>query len=89
MADGVCRGDNIISPDLHLERPTVYLDQWVWIRLAKVAEGGPPPSNRCRRVAAVALRSSSRCGVSAFDHSLLRDSPSDPAAKEDARPSDG
>lgn len=27
--------------DLHTSRPSVYLDQWVWVRLACVAEGKP------------------------------------------------
>jgi hypothetical protein len=28
-------------PDLHALRPCVYLDQWVWIRLARAASGEP------------------------------------------------
>jgi hypothetical protein len=28
-------------PDLHSPRPSVYLDQWVWIRLARTANGEP------------------------------------------------
>jgi hypothetical protein len=28
-------------PDLHPPRPCVYLDQWVWIRLARAANGEP------------------------------------------------
>ena len=28
-------------PDLHPQRPCVYLDQWVWIRLARAANGEP------------------------------------------------
>jgi hypothetical protein len=28
-------------PDLHPPRPCVYLDQWVWIRLARAAKGDP------------------------------------------------
>jgi len=27
--------------DLHVSRPSVYLDQWVWIRLARAASGEP------------------------------------------------
>jgi hypothetical protein len=29
------------SIDLHMNRPSVYLDQWVWLRLAKAAAGEP------------------------------------------------
>lgn len=29
------------TADLHTRRPSVYLDQWVWIRLAKVVAGRP------------------------------------------------
>jgi hypothetical protein len=28
-------------PDLHPSRPCIYLDQWVWIRLARAANGEP------------------------------------------------
>jgi hypothetical protein len=28
-------------PDLHPSRPCVYLDQWVWIRLARAANREP------------------------------------------------
>jgi len=27
--------------DLHINRPSVYLDRWVWIRLARAANGAP------------------------------------------------
>ncbi|MGI5493222.1 hypothetical protein [Microtetraspora malaysiensis] len=29
------------APDLHTARPSVYLDQWVWIRLARANVGNP------------------------------------------------
>ena len=40
-------------PDLHPARPCVYLDQWVWIRLARAANGEPRESSDLRVLAAV------------------------------------
>ena len=31
----------VLLGDLHTSRPSVYLDQWVWVRLASVVEGKP------------------------------------------------
>ena len=31
----------VLLGDLHTSRPSVYLDQWVWVRLASVLEGKP------------------------------------------------
>jgi hypothetical protein len=40
-------------PDLHPARPSVYLDQWVWIRLAKAAKGEPREASDLQVLAAV------------------------------------
>ena len=40
-------------PDLHPSRPSVYLDQWVWIRLARAANGEPHEEADLRVLAAV------------------------------------
>jgi hypothetical protein len=40
-------------PDLHPARPCVYLDQWVWIRLARAAKGAPQEASDLRVLAAV------------------------------------
>jgi hypothetical protein len=37
----VIRSPSPSFPDLHPPRPCVYLDQWVWIRLARAANGEP------------------------------------------------
>lgn len=36
-----CSSSSSSLPDLHPPRPCVYLDQWVWIRLARAANGEP------------------------------------------------
>jgi hypothetical protein len=41
------------SPDLHPPRPCVYLDQWVWIRLARAANGEPREGSDPQVLAAV------------------------------------
>jgi hypothetical protein len=41
------------SPDLHPRRPCVYLDQWVWIRLARAANGEPREASDPQVLAAV------------------------------------
>ncbi|KDQ01600.1 MULTISPECIES: hypothetical protein [Rhodococcus] len=46
---------------LHPFRPTIYLDLWVWIRLAKAAQG--VPSHPEDLVAIEALRTASQAGV--------------------------
>jgi hypothetical protein len=40
-------------PDLHPPRPCVYLDQWVWIRLARAAKGEPHADSDLHVLAAV------------------------------------
>jgi hypothetical protein len=40
-------------PDLHAPRPCVYLDQWVWIRLARAANGEPREDSDSQVLAAV------------------------------------
>ena len=40
-------------PDLHPSRPCVYLDQWVWIRLARAANGEPREASDLLVLAAV------------------------------------
>ncbi|HUY48521.1 MAG TPA: hypothetical protein VMV92_22845 [Streptosporangiaceae bacterium] len=40
-------------PDLQPARPCVYLDQWVWIRLARAANGKPREASDLRVLAAV------------------------------------
>ena len=40
-------------PDLHPPRPCVYLDQWVWIRLARAANGEPREDSDLQVLAAV------------------------------------
>ena len=42
-----------VLPDLHPSRPCVYLDQWVWIRLARAAKGDPREESDPRVLAAV------------------------------------
>ncbi|WP_145964762.1 hypothetical protein [Rhodococcus rhodochrous] len=49
------------APLLRPSRPTIYLDLWVWIRLAKAAQGGPIHPGDL--VALEALRAASRVGV--------------------------
>jgi hypothetical protein len=41
------------SPDLHSLRPCVYLDQWVWIRFARAANGQPRDDSDPHVLAAV------------------------------------
>lgn len=47
--------------DLHTSRPSVYLDQWVWFRLAKAEQGEPRESSDLAVLAAV--REASDAGV--------------------------
>ncbi|MEU8777189.1 hypothetical protein [Streptomyces sp. NPDC048606] len=47
--------------DLHEPTPTVYLDQWVWIRLARAANGSPREASDVDALAAV--RDASAAGV--------------------------
>ena len=47
--------------DLHPQRPTVYLDQWVWIRLASAAQGRPREPGDV--VALEAVRRAAQAGV--------------------------
>lgn len=44
---------NFQIPDLHPPRPCVYLDQWVWIRLARAANGKPGEASDLKVLAAV------------------------------------
>jgi SRSO17 transposase len=53
MMIGVSESSGIRMPDLHPVRPCVYLDQWVWIRLAKAANGQPREATDLRVLAAV------------------------------------
>lgn len=41
------------APDLHSPRPCVYLDQWVWIRLARAANGEPREDSDLQQLATV------------------------------------
>jgi hypothetical protein len=41
------------APDLHAGRPAVYLDQWVWVRLAKADLGDPREPSDAAVLAAV------------------------------------
>jgi hypothetical protein len=47
--------------DLHTSRPSVYLDQWVWLRLAKADQGEPREASDLAVLAAV--RNASDAGV--------------------------
>lgn len=47
--------------DLHTSRPSVYLDQWVWIRLARADQGEPRETSDLAVLAAV--RDASDAGV--------------------------
>ncbi|WP_371579562.1 hypothetical protein [Streptomyces sp. NBC_01314] len=49
------------SVDLHMATPSVYLDQWVWIRLARAANGTPQDASDTDVLAAV--RDASAAGV--------------------------
>jgi hypothetical protein len=49
----VTNAPGLHSPDLHPARPSVYLDQWVWIRLARATNGEPRESSDLRVLAAV------------------------------------
>ena len=53
MMIGVSDSSGLSLPDLHPARPCVYLDQWVWIRLARAANGEPRESSDLRVLAAV------------------------------------
>lgn len=44
---------SLTSPDMHPPRPCVYLDQWVWIRLARAANGEPREESDPQVLAAV------------------------------------
>jgi hypothetical protein len=49
------------SPNLHMATPSVYLDLWVWIRLARAAKGTPQEASDTNLLAAV--RDASAAGV--------------------------
>jgi hypothetical protein len=49
----VSSSPGLSSPDLHPPRPCVYLDQWVWIRLARTANGEPREDSDPQVLAAV------------------------------------
>jgi hypothetical protein len=53
MMIGVSDSSGLRLPDLHPARPCVYLDQWVWIRLARAANGEPREASDLRVLAAV------------------------------------
>src|SRR6266566_778729 len=53
MMTNVTNSPGLHSPDLHPVRPCVYLDQWVWIRLARAANGEPREASDLRVLAAV------------------------------------
>jgi hypothetical protein len=53
MMIGVSDSSGLSVPDLHPARPCVYLDQWVWIRLARAANGEPREASDLRVFAAV------------------------------------
>ena len=53
MMIGVSDSSGLPVPDLHPARPCVYLDQWVWIRLARAANGEPRDASDLRVFAAV------------------------------------
>ncbi|MFB6619003.1 hypothetical protein ACFCV9_33075 [Streptomyces sp. NPDC056367] len=48
-------------PDFHVSTPSVYLDQWVWIRLARAANGSPREESDLDVLAAV--RRASAAGI--------------------------
>ncbi|MFI8662077.1 hypothetical protein ACIGKR_18920 [Rhodococcus qingshengii] len=67
--DGVLPG-MVSRPSLRqLQRPTGYLDQWVWTRLAKAAEGRP--QNPMGSDALQQLRSAQRLRVWRFRYQPL------------------
>src|SRR6266699_3701718 len=53
MMTNVTNSPGLHSPDLHPVRPCVYLDQWVWIRLARAANAEPREASDLRVLAAV------------------------------------
>jgi len=53
MMTNVTNSPGLHSPDMHPARPCVYLDQWVWIRLARAANGEPREASYLRVLAAV------------------------------------
>jgi hypothetical protein len=53
MMTAVSDSSSTSLPDLHPARPCVYLDQWVWIRLARASKGGPQEAFDVRVLAAV------------------------------------
>ena len=56
MADSmypVPKSPRFSFPDLHPQRPCVYLDQWVWIRLGRAANGEPREDSDLQVLAAV------------------------------------
>lgn len=53
MMIGVSDSSGLRLQDLHPARPCVYLDQWVWIRLARAANGEPLEASDLRVLAAV------------------------------------
>lgn len=53
MMTNVTNSPGLHFPDLHPARPCVYLDQWVWIRLARAANGEPREASDLRVLAAV------------------------------------
>lgn len=57
-------------PDLHPQRPCVYLDQWVWIRLARAANGKPRENSDLEVLAAVRYAAASGVAfpISAVHH---------------------
>lgn len=53
MTIDVSDSPGVSFPDLHTARPCVYLDQWVWIRLAKTANGEPRDPSDLQVLAAI------------------------------------
>jgi hypothetical protein len=53
MMIGVSDSSGLRLQDLHPARPCVYLDLWVWIRLARAANGEPREASDLRVLAAV------------------------------------
>ena len=53
MITNVTNSPGFHSPDLHPARPCVYLDHWVWIRLARAANGEPREASDLWVLAAV------------------------------------
>ncbi len=53
MMIGVSDSSDPALRDLHPARPCVYLDQWVWIRLARAANGEPREASDLRVLAEV------------------------------------